>query len=165
MLRVLMPSWTLPPKICGGMDIYTWELASRLKCKIIIPVPYFNIPKSIRVPSSIEIIPIKTGKPTDNLYSDIKKFSDLIFETCKDFDIIHSNDWLFALLSLRYKTELDKKFVLTVHSLEYMRAVNPFEKNEKIEKIEKEIFKEADAIITVSDFMRKQLSSIRKEIL
>ena len=164
MMRVLMPVWSPPPLVCGGMDIYAWELASRLKCKVIIPVPSSNIQLSCHLPPNVEVIPIDIPNYSGNILEDIRQFNDEVFKHCKDFDIIHSNDWIFAPLALRYKKELDKKFVLTVHSLEYMRAVNPLEKNNKIEKIEKEIFPQADAVITVSSFMEKRLSYLRKEV-
>ncbi len=170
MLRVLMPVWSLPPLVCGGMDIYVWELASslssHLKCRVIIPIPSSNLQsQSTYYPhKNIEIIPIDCPKPSGKILDDIRQFNDAVFEHCKDFDVIHANDWLFAPLALRYKKELEKKFVLTVHSLEYMRAVNPLEKNNEIERIEKEIFPQADAVMTVSSFMKKRLSSLGKEV-
>ena len=164
MLRVLMPSWSLPPNVIGGMDVYVWELASRLKCRVIIPVPIYNLSPGLSVPDNIKIIPIDIGKPSSDLFENIKLFNNVVFASIKDFDLIHANDWLFAPLALRYKKELGKRFILSVHSLEYMRAVNPSEKNTNIERIEKEMFKEADSIITVSNFMKKSLSFLEKEI-
>jgi glycogen(starch) synthase len=94
----------------------------------------------------------------ESLFADVIKFSEAALETARDIDcdVIHCHDWMTFLAGIRIKEEKKKPLVVTVHSTEYDRTgslcPNPW-----VSDIEWRGMSSADRIITVSNYMKKQI--------
>jgi glycosyltransferase involved in cell wall biosynthesis len=104
------------------------------------------------------------NKKTNRLYGegffrDVMKFSEAATEAAREIkcDIIHCHDWMTFLAGIGIKEEKGKSLVVTVHSTEYDRTgslcPNPW-----ISDIEWQGMNRADRIITVSNYMKKQIT-------
>lgn len=72
------------------------------------------------------------------------------------FDVIHSHDWLSLPAGLEAKKASGKPLVFQVHATEYDR-VNDNCLNKDICAIEKQGLEEADIVVAVSDYTRRQI--------
>ena len=71
----------------------------------------------------------------------------------EEFDIIHAHDWVAYLAGVAAKHASNKPLVLHVHATSYDQAASD-NVDPGILKIEKECFREADKIVTVSQFTK-----------
>jgi glycosyltransferase involved in cell wall biosynthesis len=74
-----------------------------------------------------------------------------------DFDVIHGHDWFGVEASGILSKETGKPWVLTLHSLEYMRSCGPGKKS-VMERLERKGAKGCDRLITVSRFMKESIA-------
>jgi glycogen synthase len=160
-----MPTYAFPPKIIGGMDVYVYELSKRLPCEVIIPIPHFNYNKNIKTFANIKLVPIKCKKNKD-ISITLEEFNKKLQTQFKqeDYDIFHSNDWLFA--ESAYKSK--KPWIQVIHSLELMRCVNINECYTKAKEIEDKLYKKATKIISVSKYMAnylKEQNNLKSKII
>jgi glycogen synthase len=89
-----------------------------------------------------------------NLFEEVSRYALIAsaLATSKDFDIIHSHDWLTYPAGIAAKYVSGKPLVIHVHATEYDRSgenVNP-----PVYEIEKKGMEETDKIIAVSNFTR-----------
>ena len=75
----------------------------------------------------------------------------------QEFDLIHVHDWMTFLAGLEIKAMYDRPLVLHVHSLEYDRT-SPKNKG-WVYQLEKHAMEEADAIIPVSHYTARVIST------
>jgi glycosyltransferase involved in cell wall biosynthesis len=75
-----------------------------------------------------------------------------------DFDVIHAHDWLTYAAGMNIKARTGKPLLLHVHALETDRA-GENTRNE-IYALEKKAFQNADKIIAVSEYTRRQICSL-----
>jgi glycogen synthase len=75
-----------------------------------------------------------------------------------DFDVIHAHDWLTYAAGMNIKARTGKPLLLHVHALETDRA-GENTRNE-IYALEKKAFQECDRIIAVSEYTRRQITSL-----
>lgn len=80
------------------------------------------------------------------------------------FDVVHGHDWLTAKGVVRAKNEHRNRAVLTMHSTEYGRSGNRFNKglSERISHLEWEGLYCADHVIAVSNTLKTELGWIYK---
>lgn len=162
-MKILMIGWGAEPDISGGMDVHTSRLSECLVQSghdVKLFAPAFNETSSSS--SNPEIEKIDAGKKPNNLADvirSVKEYNRNIFSFAKkdNFDIIHTHDWLGAEVGFHIQQKLGKKWVHTVHSLEYMRSCRQGTGKSRIEMLEELAIRGADALITVSKFMQKEI--------
>ncbi|MEM7815625.1 MAG: glycosyltransferase family 4 protein [Candidatus Aenigmatarchaeota archaeon] len=160
-MKILMIGWGYPPRIDGGLDTHVYEISRELakSIDVFLTLPEFNSPKSL--PRDIKIIPVPCPGFSDisSLLRCVKIYNKNIVKMCRGigFDIIHSHDWLGAEASERLKKMTGKPWVFTLHSLEYMRSCS--QANSFIEKMESRAAKMCDVVLTVSNFMKTEISN------
>jgi glycosyltransferase involved in cell wall biosynthesis len=154
-MKILMIGWGFPPKIQGGLDIHVYEICKQLAKKndVSLVLPKFNSPA--KNSAGIKIIPIKCGYKK-SLAKTVSEYNRNIVNECKnlDFDIIHSHDWFGVEASEKLKAKAP--WILTLHSLEYMRSCASGKKT-IMERLERRGAKECDKVIAVSRFMKKSI--------
>ncbi len=161
-MKILMIGWGAEPDISGGMDVHTSRISeciAKAGHTIKLFVPAFNETSG----SNSEIEKIEAGKKPNNLADvirSVKEYNRNIFSFAKkhDFDIIHTHDWLGAEVGFHIQQKLGRKWVHTVHSLEYMRSCRQGTGKSRIEMLEELAVRGADALITVSRFMQKEIA-------
>ncbi|MCX8189759.1 MAG: glycosyltransferase family 4 protein [Candidatus Diapherotrites archaeon] len=183
--HVLMLGWEFPPFKSGGLGTYLLgftKALSSLNTKITFIMPYTG--KSIKY-DFIDIIqangveffgvsskltpyitlPVesKYKRSIDVIYGwhffdEVRYYNNRAIEIGSkiDCDIIHCHDWMTYSAGIALKRVLKKPLVVTIHSTEYDRTGNLFP-NTEIMHIERLGLLEADAIITVSEYEKRQL--------
>jgi glycosyltransferase involved in cell wall biosynthesis len=81
-----------------------------------------------------------------------------------DFDLIHSHDWLCVPAAEALRKACGKPWVLTIHSLEWMRSLNPG--GSLMQKMESKGMQKSDRLVAVSKYMKREMESAsgRKDI-
>jgi glycogen(starch) synthase len=79
-----------------------------------------------------------------------------------DFDVVHSHDWLVAPAAEHLKERFDTPWLVTVHATEHGRHQGWVRKHPQsyIHRIEREMTRSADRVITCSDFMREHVNRV-----
>ncbi|MCK5233532.1 MAG: glycosyltransferase family 4 protein [Candidatus Aenigmarchaeota archaeon] len=161
-MKILMVGWGAEPDISGGMDIHTSQISECLTKaghNVRLFVPAFSETSSSRT----DIEKIHVGEKPGTLAQVIlfvEEYNRKVFSFAKQdyFDIIHTHDWIGAEAGYRIQQKLGKKWVHTVHSLEYMRSCNLGAGKSRIEMLEELAVRGADTLITVSKFMQKEIA-------
>lgn len=157
-MKILMIGWGYPPKIQGGLDIHVYEISKELakRNELFLTLPGFNCPK--KAPRGIKIIPIKCSLRKE-LAKTVGEYNTNILKKCRglDFDLIHGHDWFGVESAEALRKKTGKPWILTLHSLEYMRSCGPGKKS-VIEKLERRGSKACDRLITVSRFMKENIA-------
>ncbi len=129
-------------------------------------IPYVSPEEFERIHSQEELNKISEDSPVfadkyefagaygTNLLEEVSRYALVAsaLATSKDFDIIHSHDWLTYPAGIAAKYVSGKPLVIHVHATEFDRSgenVNP-----PVYEIEKKGMEEADMIIAVSNFTR-----------
>ncbi|MCK4555727.1 MAG: glycosyltransferase family 4 protein, partial [Candidatus Aenigmarchaeota archaeon] len=160
-MKILMIGWGAEPNISGGMDVHTSRISEGLVQSghdVKLFAPAFNETHHSR--ANIEKIDAgEKPKTLAQVILSVKEYNRNIFSFAKkhDFDIIHTHDWLGAEAGFHIQQKLGKKWVHTVHSLEYMRSCRQGTGKSRIEMLEELAIRGADALITVSRFMQKEI--------
>ena len=162
-MNIAVVGWGYPPKIDGGLDIHVYETVTRLAKlghKIHLFIPSFNQPEDNHVDNLI-IHPIPIEKKItdlDVLIKAIKQYNRRIISTLKimDFDLIHTHDWIGVGSGLWARKNLNKPWIATFHSLEYMRSTVDNSKS-YMSDLEKRSLKHCDAVMTVSNLMKDEI--------
>lgn len=160
-MKILMIGWGFPPKIQGGLDIHVYEICRELAKanEVYLTLPEFNSPgKDV---DGIKIIPVKCPdfSNVNSLVRSVKVYNRNIVKGCGnlDFDVIHSHDWFGIEASEWLKIKTKKPWILTLHSLEYMRSCENSKKS-VMEKLERRGSEACDRIIAVSRFMKNSIA-------
>jgi glycogen(starch) synthase len=79
-----------------------------------------------------------------------------------DFDVVHSHDWLVAPAAEHLKTRFDTPWLVTVHATEHGRHQGWVRKHPQsyIHRVEREMVRGADHVITCSEFMRSHVNQV-----
>ena len=184
--RILMLGWEFPPFKSGGLGTYlfgfTKEL-NKLGAEIVFIMPYtgkkmkydfINIIQAdgmdvVSIPSNIKPYAIP-GEWTAGRKGQAKSvygwgfFEEVAYYNIRavqigslvNCDVIHCHDWMTMPAGIALKRILGKPLIVTIHSTEYDRTGNIFP-NTKIMAIERAGLLEADMVITVSNYEKKQL--------
>jgi len=171
-MRVAMIGWEYPPFQTGGLAVHCYELTHALAAKGIkvdfyMPRTDSNIAVEDR---GIRIIPVGHARfgayitrqaYGPEFFSNVHAFNNACAEELArrgghtTYDLIHHHDWLTAFAAMKAKYSLGLPMVSTFHSTEYDRA--GMWPNEYILGVEKQAMANADRVITVSRYMKKQL--------
>jgi glycosyltransferase involved in cell wall biosynthesis len=153
-MRILMIGWGFPPKIQGGLDVHVHEISKELakSSEVLLTLPEFNSPGENT--GGIKIVPIKCRMGKD-LAKTVGEYNRNVVKACRkmEFDVIHSHDWFGVEASEKLRKATGRPWVLTLHSLEYMRSCAPGGKS-VMEKLERRGAKGCDRLIAVSRFMK-----------
>jgi glycosyltransferase involved in cell wall biosynthesis len=95
-----------------------------------------------------------SGKYGKDLMDEVSRYALIggALGSIKDFDVIHSHDWLTYSAGIMAKEASGKPFVIHVHATEFDRSGENINKN--VFDIEKRGMEEADKILTVSNLTR-----------
>jgi glycogen(starch) synthase len=79
-----------------------------------------------------------------------------------EFDLVHSHDWLVAPAAEQLKERFGTPWLVTVHATEHGRHQGWVRKHPQsyIHRIEREMVRSADCVITCSDFMRGHVNKV-----
>jgi glycogen(starch) synthase len=79
-----------------------------------------------------------------------------------EFDLVHSHDWLVAPAAEQLKESFGTPWLVTVHATEHGRHQGWVRKHPQsyIHRIEREMVRSADRVITCSDFMRDHVNRV-----
>ncbi len=93
----------------------------------------------------------------ENLMREVKRFAEKvrILAEEEEFDVIHAHDWTTFLAGIAAREASGKPLVTHMHITEFDKTGGE-EGDPKIHSIESEGMEEADAVITVSNFVKKR---------
>ncbi len=166
-MKILMLGWEFPPFKSGGLGTYLYAFTRALKrlgAKTVFIMPYTG--REIKE-EFVNIIQARNAAITKSMFSAYCSWD--LFERVEDFnrkaveiglkvecDVIHCHDWMTFPAGITLKALKEKPLVVTIHSTEFDRTGQLFP-NERIKEIELNGLREADVVVTVSNFMKKQL--------
>ncbi len=159
-MKVSVLGWELPPAFAGGLGIHTINLFTIIS-KIMEVNLYVPDAPGLLQEYPFEVTRINTHPNGNNydrsndFYELVLKYNDLIISDFKDdASIIHAHDWITFRAGVRLKKKTGKPLVVTVHSTEYDRSGN-FNPQRRIMEIEEEGIREADRVISVSNYTKR----------
>ncbi len=161
-MRILVLGWFGSPQNSGGMEVHIRELCNSLVSRgnsVILAAPKDSNP-GIDNPN-VKIIGIKCrtrSRSIEDVIKNIAGFNKNIvhgIEKFKEFDIIHSHDWLCVAAAKALREKSKKPWVHTIHSLEHIRAGE--KTSSKISRMEKDGVQHSDRIIAVSNLMKNEI--------
>lgn len=141
--KILLVGWGFPPNIDGGLDIHVKNLFEELEKKdinvtLVLPEEYAPDRKNIiGVETSGEIV-----QRTRDLSAGVAKIA-------KEYDIVHTHDWLGAEAGFKARKYGGAKWVSTLHSLSSNWSRNETSWKE-VEELEKVAATEPDKLLAVS---------------
>ncbi|MFH1545609.1 MAG: glycosyltransferase family 4 protein [archaeon] len=93
-----------------------------------------------------------------DFFNEVKRFTFAAVRAVKNesCDVIHCHDWMTFPAGIALKKQKQKPLIVTIHSTEFDRTGN-LSPHPAITEVEYNGLKEADRIITVSNYMKKQL--------
>lgn len=182
-MKVFMIGWEFPPHNSGGLGVACQGLAGALvgqNIDLLFVLPkkfeltnnslniiFADIPKITVKQIDTPLSPYVTSReyemyrrtlPNDiyggTLFEEVVRYAEAIREIAKEekFDVIHAHDWLSYLAALEAKRVSGKPLILHVHATAHdFSGGNP---DPRILAIEKLAMKEADVVITVSQFTK-----------
>jgi phosphoheptose isomerase len=167
------PLATLGGVDSGGQNVYVAEVAKQLSHKgyqVDIFTRWDNtaLPRVVQWIPDVRIVHVEAGPveviEKEGLYQWMPAFTSNMLEFIRqeriDYDIIHANFWMSAIVAAEIKSILQIPFVVTFHALGYIRKIHQGDNDkfprERIE-IEKDIVAKADHIIAECPEDRKDL--------
>lgn len=116
-----------------------------------------TVKKQVAEEVVLDKINLKGGYGPD-LLQEIAKYALAVVNVCKDstYDVIHAHDWMTFQAGVMAKAATGAPLVLHVHSTEYDRSV--YQIDTRIFELEKKGLEKADAVVTVSDRVKKILT-------
>ncbi|MEM5879611.1 MAG: glycosyltransferase family 4 protein [Candidatus Aenigmatarchaeota archaeon] len=181
-MKIAFFSWEYPPFLVGGLGIYSLNMVKKYVEKgndVSIFTMNFKNSKEFEEKNGIKVYrfscldsskAISIFANSDilgwgeglKLFSDIfnynllsaKKFAEL--HEKERFDLVAIHDWISAFSGLMLK-QTKVPIVFHLHSVEEVRN---YPGSETLKRLEREMAREADKIITVSEVMRDFVSSI-----
>ncbi|MEM7821404.1 MAG: glycosyltransferase family 4 protein [Candidatus Aenigmatarchaeota archaeon] len=183
-MRIAFFSWEYPPFLVGGLGTYSFNMVKKYvergnevsvftmnfnskefeeKNGIKIYRPFY--PDSSKAISIFANFDILSWGENIKLFSDIFNYNLLsakkFIEVSKKekFDVIAIHDWISAFSGLMLK----QTKIPTVFHLHSVEEVRNYFGSETLKRLEREMAKEAEKIITVSESMKNFLSSIGYE--
>ena len=162
--------------MAGGLGIHCLELTTQL-AKIGVAIdfymPHMALEGDLRVAPHHKHLAIHEieAEPALSPYGGSRQrgyddaFNDAVHQynmrvvdawTSHDADVIHAHDWITYKAALELKRRSGKPLVWSCHSTEFDRSAG-FYPQDWIIDIEKDAVKQADLVIAVSEFTRKQL--------
>jgi glycosyltransferase involved in cell wall biosynthesis len=170
MKKVLMIGWELPPFNSGGLGVACFFLAKSLKHKVDLTfaLPHYcnfsHMPFKIIFADEFDS-PIYPAYASNNdptialtgLFDEVLTYGPRLLSRLRQlglkFDLIHAHDWLSGVAGLYLKNKIGLPLIVHVHATEIERTGgNP---NQDIYNLERQIFEQADIVVTVSHLTRE----------
>lgn len=169
-MNVLYLSKEFPPNVYGGAGVHLKNLVEAMlcSCKSIVPkvICYGSDAPNVRPPLEVYPVPFEQQAAGVNReYADIQshlKWANEVLSLNVDFDIIHCHTWHSLLPGILLKQLTGKPLVITCHSIDIKR---PWKRDalgmvyNYSRWIEKAAYTEADAIIAVSETVKKDIKT------
>ena len=175
-MKIAALTWEFFPNIVGGLGMHSYELYKRVARRDEVYLLCLARGEE-KIKDYVDGVKVYRIKSCDNkgVYAlfmkdvwnwwyegDYEDYNIQCLEVLKHLDetvkldLIHAHDWLCLKAGLIAKNHLRKKLVVTIHSLETGRTPFP---NKNVIELEK-MGKEADKVITNSDFMKNELVNL-----
>ncbi len=164
-----MLGWEFPPAITGGLATHCYYLTqalARQNMAVTFVMPYRKIQTNYNWLNLIQVDSATVLGNYDSFFNgsffnEIFKVNQAIikkFENNRNFDVIHCHDWLTSIAGRELKKKLGIPLVMTIHATENDRTGgHPWN---QIQEFELQACREADAVITVSNYTKKKLESL-----
>jgi glycogen(starch) synthase len=173
--RVLILSWEYPPIVEGGLARHVRKLAEGLvgegtEVHVLTRGGGHRPP----VEERHGVLVHRVAEPdfpkhdldafiawVEGMNSDLAAAGEKLGERF-EFDLVHSHDWLVAPAAEQLKTSFGTPWLVTVHATEHGRHQGWVRKHPQsyIHRIEREMVRNADRVITCSDFMRGHVNRV-----
>ncbi|VVB69885.1 D-inositol-3-phosphate glycosyltransferase [uncultured archaeon] len=163
-----MLGWEFPPAITGGLATHCYHLTKAL-AKQNISVTFVMTNRRIQNKYDwLNLVQLDAATVLGNydsffntgFFNEVYKINAGIirkFENEHNFDAIHCQDWLTSIAGRELKKKLGIPLIMTIHATEDDRTGgHPWN---QILELELQACREADAIITVSNYTKKKLES------
>jgi glycogen(starch) synthase len=173
-MRVLVFSWEYPPVIEGGLGRHVRKLSERLTAEgaevhVLTrgggQLPALESRHGVQVhrvtqppfPLDVERFLRWVG----NMNRDMARLGAELMQTF-EFDLVHSHDWLVADAARRVARAVGVPWLVTMHATEYGRHQGWVRKHpqSKIHAAERRMARDADHVITCSDYMAGHVAQI-----
>jgi glycogen synthase len=174
-LRVLILSWEYPPIVEGGLARHVRKLAEGLveqgtEVHVLTRGGGHRPAEEVRHGVTVHRV-AEPDFPKDDLDAFIAWVEDMNSDLAAagerlgeryEFDLVHSHDWLVAPAAEQLKTSFGTPWLVTVHATEHGRHQGWVRKHPQsyIHRIEREMVRSADRVITCSDFMRDHVNQV-----
>lgn len=155
-MRVGIVAWEFPPKLTGGLGRHLYGLITALKknTELIIYMPEQNAPETIE---GVTLKKFDSEKSGDNFVKDVNR--KIAEQVKKDgLSLLHCQDWVSFYTVLLVKKSKICPVICSIHSTVHDRSGRIVSEKNKYLQLETRALKKADAIITVSNYMKKRLN-------
>jgi glycogen(starch) synthase len=172
---VLILSWEYPPIVEGGLARHVRKLAEGLVAQgtdvhVLTRGGGHRPAEEVRYGVTVHRV-AEPDFPKDDLDAFIAWVEDMNRDLAAageklgeqlQFDIVHSHDWLVAPAAEQLKESFGTPWLVTVHATEHGRHQGWVRKHPQsyIHRIEREMVRRADRVITCSDFMRGHVNQV-----
>jgi glycogen synthase len=173
--RVLILSWEYPPIVEGGLARHVRKLAEGLvahgtEVHVLTRGGGHRPAEEVRHGVTVHRV-AEPDFPKDDLDAFIAWVEDMNRDLAAtgerlgerlEFDLVHSHDWLVAPAAEQLKESFGTPWLVTVHATEHGRHQGWVRKHPQsyIHRIEREMVRRADRVITCSDFMRSHVNQV-----
>jgi glycogen(starch) synthase len=173
--RVLILSWEYPPIVEGGLARHVRKLAEGLVAQgadvhVLTRGGGHRPAEEVRHGVTVHRV-AEPDFPKNDLDAFIAWVQDMNRDLAAsgerlgellDFDLVHSHDWLVAPAAEQLKESFGTPWLVTVHATEHGRHQGWVRKHPQsyIHRIEREMVRQADRVITCSDFMREHVNRV-----
>jgi glycogen(starch) synthase len=175
LLNVLILSWEYPPIVEGGLARHVRKLAEGLVAQgtevhVLTRGGGHRPAEEVRHGVTVHRV-AEPDFPKDDLDAFIAWVEDMNSDLAAageklgerlEFDVVHSHDWLVAPAAEQLKESFGTPWLVTVHATEHGRHQGWVRKHPQsyIHRIEREMVRRADRVITCSDFMRVHVNRV-----
>jgi glycogen synthase len=174
-LRVLILSWEYPPIVEGGLARHVRKLAEGLVAEgtevhVLTRGGGHRPAEEVRHGVTVHRV-AEPDFPKHDLDAFIAWVEDMNHDLAAagerlgerfEFDLVHSHDWLVAPAAEQLKESFRTPWLVTVHATEHGRHQGWVRRHPQsyIHRIEREMVRSADRVITCSDFMRDHVNQV-----
>ncbi|PIO00357.1 hypothetical protein COT72_01470 [archaeon CG10_big_fil_rev_8_21_14_0_10_43_11] len=154
-MRVGIIAWEYPPKHSGGLGVHLEGLISELKhcAELVVFMPARNAPKTI---AGVELVTFESDTHNHDFIADVnQKIVDYV--KTHPLDILHAQDWVSYHAAISVKNLGLCPVVCSIHSTIHDRSGRFVREKNQHKTLEKKGLDAADAVITVSEYTKKQL--------
>jgi glycosyltransferase involved in cell wall biosynthesis len=149
--KILLIGWGFPPNIDGGLDIHVKHLFEELldkgvDVKLVLPKEY--------APDREDVIGVETS---GDIVHRARDLSSGVAKIARNYDIVHTHDWLGAESGFKARKYGDVKWVSTMHSLssDWSREGSWKE----VEDLEEVAVEQPDELIAVSEKLGEEIEA------
>jgi glycogen(starch) synthase len=173
--RVLILSWEYPPIVEGGLARHVRKLSEGLVAQgtevhVLTRGGGHRPAEEVRHGVTVHRV-AEPDFPKDDLDAFIAWVEDMNRDMAAageklgerlEFDLVHSHDWLVAPAAEQLKDSFATPWLVTVHATEHGRHQGWVRKHPQsyIHRIEREMVRSAERVITCSDYMREHVNQV-----